>query len=51
MSISHAKRLIQQGAVKINGKKDTDWKKNIKLEDGMTVQIGKRIFFKIKKVK
>lgn len=48
MSMNEAKRLIQQGAVRINGVVDKDWKKNIEIKDGDTVQIGKRRFFRIK---
>lgn len=42
MSISQAKRLIKQGAIKVNGKIIKDLK--FKLKEGDKIQIGKRIF-------
>jgi tyrosyl-tRNA synthetase len=46
-SRSDAKRVIQQGGVKINDKKVNDVNKVIKLEKGMVIQVGKRRFGKI----
>jgi tyrosyl-tRNA synthetase len=48
-SKSQSKRLIKQGAVKIDGKKVEDWQEVINLKDNMIIQIGKRRFMKIKK--
>jgi tyrosyl-tRNA synthetase len=45
---SEAKRLIQQGGVKINEKKITDQNELIKPADGTIVQVGKRRFAKLK---
>ena len=47
-SKSEARRLIQQGAVKINGKKIPDFKTPVKVSDGDILKVGKRKFFKIK---
>lgn len=47
-SRSDAKRVIQQGGVKINDKKVDDPTAVIKLEKGMVIQVGKRRFAKIK---
>jgi DNA/RNA-binding domain of Phe-tRNA-synthetase-like protein len=46
---SEARRLIQQGAVKINGKQITDINAISPLNDGDMVQIGKRHVLKVKK--
>jgi len=46
---SEAHRLIQQGAVKINGKQITDVNTIAPLNDGDIVQIGKRYTLKAKK--
>jgi tyrosyl-tRNA synthetase len=46
-SKSEAKRILLQGGVKIEGKVERDWKKKIKIKEGMIVQIGKRKFAKI----
>ncbi len=48
-SKTEAKRLIKQGGVKIDGKRVKKWKKEVKIEDGMVVQVGKRNFREIKK--
>lgn len=47
-SKSEARRKINEGAVKINDKKVTDWKSNIKIKSGDILQVGKRKFVKIK---
>lgn len=46
-SKSEAQRLIEQGAVKINNQVEKNWKKEIKIEGEMTIQVGKRKFAKI----
>ena len=48
-SKAEAKRLIEQGGVKINDKKIDDWKKNIKIKSGLIIQVGPRKFIKIRK--
>jgi len=47
-SKSQAKRLVLQGGVKINKKKQTDWQALINIKKGMIIQVGKRKFIKIK---
>lgn len=47
-SKNEAKRLIIQGAVKINGQIERDWKKEIIILDKTTIQVGKRKFARIK---
>jgi len=49
-SKSEAKRLINQGGVRINGTKINDPFDKIEIEDGMVVQIGKRRFYKLRKI-
>ncbi len=46
-SKTEAKRLIIQGAVKIDNKVIKDWKQKIPLKKGMVIQAGKRRFRKI----
>ncbi len=46
-SKSEAKRLITQGGVKIDGKVQKDWKKIVKVKEGMIVQVGKLKFAKM----
>ncbi len=48
-SNSEARRLIQQGAVKIDGEKIGDIDKNIKADKEFILQVGKRRFAKIVK--
>lgn len=45
-SNGEARRSIKAGAFKVNGEKYTE--ENLKLEDGMIVQVGKRKFVKVK---
>ncbi|MEK7515286.1 MAG: tyrosine--tRNA ligase [Patescibacteria group bacterium] len=45
---SAAKRLIQQGAVKINGEKITDWASVPQLKGGDVIQAGSHDFRKVK---
>lgn len=53
-SKSDAKRVIEGGGVTINSKikyqnvKIKDWREEIKIEDGIVIQFGKRKFIKIK---
>lgn len=47
-SKAEARRLVQQKGVKIGDKIVDDWKKTIKIKNGMIVQVGKRRFVKIK---
>jgi tyrosyl-tRNA synthetase len=49
-SLSEAKRLVEQGGVKIDGKVQKDPRERFVPEDGVILQIGKRRFFKIKLV-
>lgn len=46
-SKAEARRLIEQNAVKINGKVFNDWKKEIKAKQGIVIRVGKRRFIKI----
>lgn len=45
-SSSDGRRMLKQGAIKVNGEKHLD--ENLLLSDGMVVQVGKRKFIKIK---
>ncbi|NGQ97261.1 tyrosine--tRNA ligase [Brevibacillus sp. SYP-B805] len=47
-SKGEARRMVQQGAVKVNEEKITDIHVAVKLEEGMVVQVGKRKFAKVK---
>lgn len=47
-SKGEARRLIEQGGVKINGEKATDAKAEIDLKDEILLQVGKRKFLKVK---
>ncbi|HSD98914.1 MAG TPA: tyrosine--tRNA ligase [Patescibacteria group bacterium] len=46
-SASEAKRLVQQGAVSIDGEKILDPKQLIKLDDNMILKVGKRNYIRI----
>ncbi|MFA5107513.1 MAG: tyrosine--tRNA ligase [Patescibacteria group bacterium] len=46
-SKSEARRLVEQGGVKIDGKAHTDWQHPVSLKKGMVIQAGKRKFVKI----
>ena len=46
-SKSQSKRLIKQGAVKIDDEKVKDWKSDVEVIDGMIIKIGKKRFAKI----
>lgn len=47
-SSSEARRLIEAGAVHIDGKTVTDIKALIQLKPGMTIKVGKHRFYKLK---
>lgn len=47
-SKNEAKRLVEAGAVDIDGVTEKDWKKSVELKDGMTIRVGNRKFAKIK---
>ena len=47
-SKKEAKRLIEQGGVKIGGEKVSDTNAEIELKDEILIQVGKRKFLKIK---
>lgn len=46
-SKSEARRMIQNGGVKVNGDKADSLHADITVEDGMTIQVGKRKFVKL----
>ena len=48
-STSDARRLVQQGGVKIDDIVQKDFEKEIEIKNGMIVQVGKRRFVKISK--
>jgi tyrosyl-tRNA synthetase len=47
-SKGEARRMVQQGAVKVNEEKVADINQSVPLQDGMVVQVGKRKFAKVK---
>jgi len=47
-SKAKARRLIEQGGFKIDGKAITSWGTRVELDDGMVIQIGKKEIFKVK---
>jgi tyrosyl-tRNA synthetase len=47
-STGEARRMVQQGGVKINEEKIEDVQEQISVENGMVVQVGKRKFAKVK---
>ncbi len=47
-SKGEAKRLIEQGGVKINGEKASDAKAEIALKEEVLIQVGKRKFLRVK---
>lgn len=47
-SKSEARRLVVQRGVRIDRKLETDWRKNIKINKGTVIQVGKRKFIRIK---
>jgi len=46
-SKSGARRLVEQGGVKIGGETAADWKDNIQLKTGLVIQVGSRKFVKL----
>jgi tyrosyl-tRNA synthetase len=48
-SKAEARRLIEQGGVKIDSKVIKDFRKEIKVKEGLTIQVGKRKFAKLTK--
>lgn len=46
-SRAEAKRLIEQGGLKINNQKISDWQEVIKIEGGVIIRAGKKKFLKI----
>jgi tyrosyl-tRNA synthetase len=46
-STSEARRLVEQGGVKVDGVKVTDWKMGLPADRAVLVQVGKRFFKKI----
>jgi len=47
-SKAEAKRLIEQGGVKIDDKKVDDWQGEIEAKNGLVIQVGKRNFVKVR---
>ncbi|PJE59918.1 MAG: tyrosine--tRNA ligase [Candidatus Portnoybacteria bacterium CG10_big_fil_rev_8_21_14_0_10_44_7] len=47
-SKGEARRLMEQGAVKINDQKKTDWQKGVEVKRGDVIQVGPRKFFEVK---
>ncbi len=47
-SKSQARRLIEQGGVKINDKKVNNWQSQVPISSGDIIQVGKRKFVKVK---
>lgn len=47
-SKAEARRLIEQGGVRINGQTGREWDKKISIPDGMILQVGKRKFVRLK---
>ncbi|MFC1700819.1 tyrosine--tRNA ligase [Patescibacteria group bacterium] len=48
-SKSEAKRLIEQGGVKIDNEIEKNWQEEITIKDNMIIQIGKRRFVRVRK--
>jgi tyrosyl-tRNA synthetase len=48
-SKSEARRLVQQGGVKLNDQVINEWDAKLDVEDGQIIQAGKRKFIRIKK--
>jgi len=46
-SKAEAKRLLEQGGVKIDGKNKKDWREKIEVKKGQVIQVGKRKFAKV----
>jgi len=48
LSKGEAKRLIEQGGVKVDNQVIKDWQKQIAVKNGLIIQVGKRKFIQIK---
>jgi tyrosyl-tRNA synthetase len=48
-SNSEARRMIEQGGVKLNNNKVEDGNLEVTIDDGMVLQVGKRKFARLKK--
>ncbi len=46
-SRAEARRLVEQGGVKIDGKVRGDWRQTVEIKKGSVIQVGKRRFVKI----
>ncbi|MDD3399774.1 MAG: S4 domain-containing protein, partial [Candidatus Pacebacteria bacterium] len=46
-SKAEARRLVEQGGVKIDGKARRDWQETVDIKKGAVIQVGKRRFVKI----
>lgn len=46
-SKSDARRLIEQGGVRVEGKVIVDWKAEVNLKSGIVIQVGSRKFAKL----
>lgn len=46
-SKSESRRLIEQGAVKIDGQIEKDWQREIKIKKGMIIKVGPRRFSRL----
>jgi len=47
-SSSDGRRMLKQGAVRVNGQRHED--ENLHVSDGMVVQVGKRKFIRIQSI-
>ena len=47
-SKGEAKRLMEQGGVKLNDEKKSDWKAGVALKNGDIIQVGPRKFYRVK---
>ena len=47
-SKSEARRLVEQGGVRIDSEVRNDWKEKVKVKKGALVQVGKKKFIEIK---
>jgi len=46
-SKNEAKRLVEAGAVDVDGKTEKDWKKPVQIKNGIIIKVGSRKFIKI----
>ena len=47
LSKAEARRLVKQNAVKIDGKVESDWQKEVEIKKGMIIQSGRRKFVRL----